>query len=100
MSPGRIVRRQIDMGLPREEVVAGLEALAKAAGTEPQTVRDGEAIRMRGPQGLSIEVEPVPPERIVLPAVFPRTLVTLVGDDAAVESFYQRTVLAFLRPSG
>jgi hypothetical protein len=91
---------ELDMGFGLEEVVQGIERLLRGvAGGEP--VAEGNGFRFAAADGVTIEVEPMPPERINYPTIFfARTLVVIRGTDEAVEAMNKKILLAFLRVGG
>jgi hypothetical protein len=98
VTPERVV--ELDMGVPRDEVLAGLGRLLRRLGLDGTPAREGETARFPGPGGITIEVGPMPEERIRYPIVFPRTLVVMRGEESVLEEFRRQVLLAFLRPTG
>ena len=88
------------MGVPRDEILSGLARLLQRLGLDGVAARDGETVRFEGPAGLTIEVGPMPEERITYPVLFPRTRVVIRGEEAVLAGFYPEFLRAFLRPTG
>jgi len=88
------------MGFTVEEVTRGIERLLARLHADTTRVPSGDGARFRGPSDVTIEIAPMPEERIHYPILFPRTLLRLCGDGAAVESLRQAILLAFLRVGG
>ena len=88
------------MGVPRDEILSGMERLLRRLGLDGAAVRDGETSRFDGPGGLTIEVGPMPEERITYPVLFPRTRVVIRGGEEAFAGFYREFLHTFLRPTG
>jgi hypothetical protein len=97
---GGVAVKELDMGFTAEEVAEGMGRLLGRLGVDGIPTMAGGAARFRGPDGVEIEVRPMPEERIHYPILFPRTLVRLEGGDAAVRSLEQKILLAFLRVGG
>lgn len=88
------------MGFTVDEVAAGIERLLKRLGAESHPVREGEGVRFFAPGGVTIEVGPMPEERIHHPVFFPRTLLILRGEEDPVAALYERILHAFWRVGG
>ena len=88
------------MGVPRDEILSGMERLLRRLGLPGENTSEGDLARFRGPEGIEIEVGPMPEGKAPYPILFPRTLVVLRGEDSAVASFHREVLLSFLRPTG
>ena len=88
------------MGFTVEEVTAGIGRLLTRLGADPAKIPSPNGVRFRAPDDVTIDVEPMPEERIQYPVLFPRTRLTLRGDPTAVESLRRQILLAFLRVGG
>src|SRR5262249_22584650 len=100
VSPSRDAVTELDMGFTVEEVTDGVGRLLTRLGGDVTTIPSQNGARLLAPNDVTIEVEPMPEGRIKYPVLFPRTLVTLRGDPAAVESLRRQILLAFLRVGG
>jgi hypothetical protein len=94
------VEKELDMGFTVEEIAAGLERLLQRLGGDGTPQRIGNTLRFQAPDGPTVEVSPMPEERIRYPILFPRTLVVLRGEAAAVASLYEQILYAFWRVGG
>jgi hypothetical protein len=88
------------MGFTVEEVTDGIGRLFTRLGTDAAKIPSPNGSRFRAPDDVTIDVEPMPEERIKYPVLLPRTLLTLRGDPTAVESLRRQILLAFLRVGG
>jgi hypothetical protein len=88
------------MGFTVEEVADGIGRLLARLGADAAKIPSPDGSRFRAPQDVTIDVEPMPEERIKYPILFPRTLLTLRGDPTAVETLRRQILLAFLRVGG
>ena len=88
------------MGFTVEEVMDGIGRLLTRLGADPAKIPSPNGARFRAPNDVTIDVEPMPEERIKYPVLFPRTLLTLRGDPTAVESLRRQILLVFLRVGG
>ena len=88
------------MGFTVEELARGVEILLRRLGVEPAIVREGELVMLSGLEGVSVEIAPMPEERIRYPVLFPRTLLRLRGAAGPVEHLNQKILLYFLRVTG
>ncbi|MGH7822866.1 MAG: hypothetical protein ACREQ9_24170 [Candidatus Binatia bacterium] len=93
-------KKELDMGIPRDELLSGMRRLLERLGAAEEPVREGEVTRFRGPGGVAVEIGPMPEERIRYPILFPRTLVVLRGEEQALETLHRQLLVAFLRPTG
>lgn len=95
------MERELDMGFAVAEVVDGLERLLKRlGGNEVRPVREQETTRFDAPGGVTVEVLPMPEERLGNAVWFPRTLVVLRGDEDRISTLYREIVVAFWRVGG
>ena len=94
------VEKELDLGIPRAEILSGLERMLRRLGADGTPSRDGEVTRFAGPAGVTVEVGPMPEERIRYPIIFPRTLMVLRGEPDAIEKLHLEVLHAFLRPTG
>ena len=99
MSPSWDAVTELDMGFTVEEVTAGVGRLLTRLDADAAKTALPNGVRFRAPHA-TIDVESMPEERIKYPVLLPRTLLTLRGDPAAVESLRRHIVLAFLRVGG
>jgi hypothetical protein len=91
---------ELDMGFAVEEVAQGIGRLLQGVGCGP-AVAEGNRVRFAAPEGVTIEIEPMPPDRIHYPTIFfARTLLVIRGGDEAVEAMQRKILLAFLRVGG
>jgi hypothetical protein len=90
---------ELDMGFTVEEVTAGVGRLLTRLDAGAAKIPSPKGARFHAPH-VTIDVEPMPEERIKYPVLFPRTLLTLRGDPIAVESLRRQILLAFLRVGG
>ena len=94
------VEKELDLGVPRAEILSGVERLLRRLGVDGTPTPDGEVTRFHGPGDVTIEVGPMPEERIRYPILFPRTLMVLRGAPEALEKIHLAILHAFLRPTG
>jgi hypothetical protein len=92
--------KELDMGIPRDELIAGMTRLLEKLGANGDVEEDGSVMRFHGPDGITVEVGPMPEDRVRYPILFPRTLVVLRGEGRALDAFYHQFLRAFLRPTG
>lgn len=92
--------RELHMGFTVAEVAQGIERLLRELDFGDPKESDESGARFRAPGGVTIDVEPMPRDRIVHPVLFPRTLVTLRGDSGAIAALERKILLAFLRVGG
>jgi hypothetical protein len=97
-SPSAIA--ELDMGFAVEEVTGGIARLLARLGADAAKIPSANGSRFRAPDDVTIDVEPMPEERIKYPILLPRTLLTLRGDPTAVETLRRQILLAFLRVGG
>ncbi len=100
MSPSCDGVTELDMGFTVEEVTDGVGRLLVRLGADAAKIPSSSGARFRAPHDVTIDVQPMPEERVDYPTLFPRTLLTLRGDPVAVESLRRQILLAFLRVGG
>ena len=100
VSSSRDAVTELDMGFTVQEVTDGVARLLNRLGADAATITSPNGARFRGPHDVTIDVGPMPEERIKYPVLFPRTLLALRGDPVAVESLRRQILLAFLRVGG
>jgi hypothetical protein len=88
------------MGFTAEEIADGVGRMLERLNADGVKAPSRNGARFRALDGVTIDVEPMPEERIRYPALLPRTLVTLRGDPIAVERLRREILLAFLRVGG
>ena len=93
---------ELDMGFAVEEVTEGVGRLLSRLGADVTKIPSpsSNGARFRALHDVTIDVQPMPEERINYPVLFPRTLLTLRGDPVAVEALRRQILLAFLRVGG
>jgi len=100
VSSSRDAVTELDMGFTVEEVTAGVARLLTRLGADAAGIPSRNGVCFRGPRDVTIDIGPMPEERIKYPVLFPRTLLTLRGDPVAVESLRRQILFAFLRVGG
>lgn len=88
------------MGFTVDELARGVEVLVRRLGGEDAGRREGELVRFTAPGEVAIEISPMPEERIRHPVLFPRTLLRLAGERAAVDRVNEKILHYFLRGGG
>ncbi len=88
------------MGFAAEEVAAGIERLLVRLGADSRSVREGEWLRYFAPGDVTIELCPMPEERIRIPTFLPRTRLILRGKSDRVGALYEQILQAFWRVGG
>jgi hypothetical protein len=91
---------ELDMGFGLEEVAEGIERLIVPAGAGGSRQALGSGMRFRAREGVTVDLAPMPEERIRHPIQLPRTVLVLRGPKAAVEALHRRVLHAFLRVGG
>jgi len=91
---------ELDMGFGLEEVAEGIERLIAPSGAEGSRQSLGSGLRFHALEGVTLDLAPMPEERIRHPIQLPRTLLVLRGPRAAVEALHRRILHAFLRGGG
>jgi hypothetical protein len=100
VSSSRDAVTELDMGFTVEEVTDGVARLLTRLGADAADIPSRNGVCFRGPRDVTVDIGPMPEERIKYPVLFPRTLLTLRGDPVAVESLRREILLAFLRVGG